>query len=397
MNRRVLVLPLAVLLGIAGAPVAAQTTTTDTSPPLVELEFVPPEVWAPSPPGATARAFVLVDADTGQVLAEREADVPLPVASTVKLLTVLTALSDDVVDPLDFDDVVTVGDEVRVGEAGVGLVPGDRWSVRDLVEGVMVRSGNDAALALASAAGGGSIEAFVERMNAVAAGLGIEGATIREPTGLADTNRLTARHLAVLGRAALDVPELAAIADLEVVDLPGLGAVETRNLLLMERDEVNGLKTGFTTISGWCLVASMTTDDGRELVAVVLGANEDADRFDESLALLDLGDDELAPFPFLAGARVRLPGAWIGEQGEVTVSVPVGDTPVVEVAVDDRAVVATVLTGDGTAIARTTTALPADDTVGGTGARLTGRLYEVMRAAHAAELWEASATTSGGS
>lgn len=380
--RAIVALALVVALAGGTSPMPLDARLAQAAAGTSTLEFRPSDDWAPDPPGATAQSFVLVDARTGQELAAREADVDVPVASTVKLLTVLTAI-----DRVDLDETVTVGDEVLVGEASVGLQPGDRWTVRELVEGIVVRSGNDAARALAVHVAGDQ-DAFVELMRAYAADLGIE-ARIEEPDGLGDRNRMSARDLAILGRATLDEPALAEIADLESVELPGLGRVETRNLLLLDRPEVSGLKTGFTSAAGYCLVSSMTTDDGRDLVAVVLGSQGDEDRFDESQALLDFGDDDLVPLGLVAGARLRIPGGWVDRTTVVDVSVPLTPAATIGATWTGAGLVQRVLS-DGTQVGTAATELdevPALDGQAQVGAVLSDRLYRVMRAAHRTDVW----------
>lgn len=365
------------VVAVVVAPVRAQESTAAP-----DLDFAPVDTWAPEPPPATAESFLLVDVETGQELAARGADDRRNVASTVKVLTALTAL--DVVRP---EQLVTVGQEVAaIGGAGVGLAPGDTWTVQQLLEGVMVRSGNDAAIALATHAGGGDVAAFVDLMRAKATELGIEGATIEDPTGLDDTNRLSARDLAVVGRAALDDPLLAVLADVESVTLPGGDPTGNRNLLLERRDEVTGLKTGFTEASGYCLLASLETDDGREVLAVLLGARSDAARFDESLALLDFGDDDLEPLDRQLGLRVRRAGGWDDHTVDTVVSVPAAEEPTVLAELDGTSLRQEVV-AEGRIVA-TVTANHADPAPpAGAGAALVDGLYDAMRAAHDAGTW----------
>lgn len=293
---------MAVLAGVLLVATAAPAALRPPGPTGVEV--TDPVAGWPEPPGVTAAAFVLADAVTGQVLAARAPDTPRPVASTVKMLTALSVL-----ERAELDEIVTAGDEVReVGGAGVGIAPGDRWTVGELLAGMIARSGNDAAVTLAAHVGG-SVEDFVALMRADAAALGLHDAVLHSPTGLDDANRLTARQLATIARAALADARFRTPAARAVVDLPGIGRVPSRNLLLGTYPGATGVKTGHTDAAGWSLVASARRA-GRELVAVVLDSASDTARFDDARALLDHGFDRFRPVR-LGRVRLRRAGEWV--------------------------------------------------------------------------------------
>jgi D-alanyl-D-alanine carboxypeptidase len=391
------------LLLLVGATMAPAVPAVPTLPAVSSTQAAPasdiaweelPPTW-PSPGPVTATAYVLMDADTGQILAQREPDLRLVVASTVKVLTVLTAL--DHVTP---DTVVTVGEEVLVGGAGVGLDPGEQWRVDDLLEAIVARSGNDAARALAVHVGG-SIEGFVRLMRAKADELGLRAPVIEDPSGLDDLNRLSARDLAVVTRAALADDRFRDVAVRPAVDLPELGSVETRNLLLDRYAGATGVKTGYTDLAGWCLIGSAERE-GRELIAVVLDARTDEDRFADAERLLDFGfvDHVAADAP--PALRTRLAGGWVDQQlpvphvwfpgaqaGQVDVLVPVEAT--------EPAIVSA--TWQTRTLAQWTAVAPGAPPSGGAdselGASLADALYRAMRSAHRAELWTADASEGG--
>lgn len=368
------------LAALGPATAATQDQGTAVVPAVetqVDWEDTPPPGW-PSPPPASARSYVLVDADSGQVLAARDADEPRLVASTVKLLTILTAL-----ETVSLDETVVVGDEAAVGGAGTGVDPGESWQVADLLDAILVRSGNDAARALAAAASDGDMAAFVARMGATAQALGLTDVHVTEPTGLDDANRLSARALATIGRAALADPRIRASAGKAAIDLPDLGTQEARNQLIGDYEGATGLKTGFTDLAGYCLVASVERD-GRELVAVVLGAREDPARFEEAAALFDHAFEQLDSAPH-EGLRARTAARWdellaVGRTWSpdgADVRVDLDGTP---------AALDLTFTADGEALGRASATVPAPRPEG-VGAILADATYRTMRQGHLTRLW----------
>jgi serine-type D-Ala-D-Ala carboxypeptidase (penicillin-binding protein 5/6) len=276
--------------------------------------FGPAPAGWPSPPSAPGAAYVLMDAETGQVLAARDATEPRPVASTVKVLTALSVIA-----RTELDDPVTVGDEVQgVAGAGVGLAPGDTWRVEQLLDAVISRSGNEAAEALATHVGGDA-EGFIAMMLADAAALGLGEPVLVSPSGLDDTNQLSAMDLAALARAALAEPDLRPFFARREVVLPSVGRIETRNQLLLSYPDATGVKTGYTRAAGYGLIGSAQRD-GRELIAVVLDAGEEPARFLGAASLLDLGFDAYRPAVLEARAVFAVAG------GERVLQVP--PTPV---------------------------------------------------------------------
>ena len=243
---------------------------------------------APPPVGAATLGIrpplsaVLVEARTGQVLVAGDADVRRPVASAIKLVTALA-----VVDVLAPGTAVEVGEEVRgIEGSSFELRPGDVRSVEDLLAGLLLRSGNDAAVALAVAVDG-SEETFVERMADVLASIGID-ARPRSSSGLEVGDALSASELATVSRAALADPRLRPLLAAPTLVLADGTVAENRNLFLLDTPDATGLKTGFTSQAGFTLAASAMRD-GRELVAVVLGAEDDLARRELAGRLLEHG------------------------------------------------------------------------------------------------------------
>ena len=320
---------LAVLLLLAGVtPVAVPAAALEPGP-IPTLEG--PQPGWPRLIGAEAAAILLLDTATGQVLVATNEDERRPVASTIKVLTALTVL-----ERTELDDEVTVGQEVvDVPGSGVGLEPGDTWTVEELVDALIARSGNEAAEALAVHVAG-SRAAFLELMEADAAALGVPGLELVSVSGLDDDNLLSADDLARLAAAGLVHPELGPVLAREVVTLPGQGELPTRNELLARYPDATGVKTGFTSAAGYSLIGSAERQQ-RELVAVVLGAGEDPARFELATRLLDLGFDGYEPRLLDTELRFAVAGGSVAlEVEEHEVVVPTGESASLSLPVASR-------------------------------------------------------------
>lgn len=284
-----------------------------------ERPTVPPNVggW-PSPPRVTAASMLLLDVEGDTVLAAREADRLRSVASTVKMLTALTARR---LEP-DLDRVLQAGPEVRGLEgSGVGLREGQAWSMRALLEGMLVRSGNDAAAVVAEQLLPGGTEAFLTEMRADAERLGLDGVVLVSPSGLDDRNQLSAAHLATIAVELLADPVLAEIVALDGVRLPGIGGLPNRNELVRRDSTVVGVKTGFTQASGYSLVAAAERGD-RLLVAVVLDTPDPDARFEDAARLLDHAE-RFSSLPLLSPVELGCAGrAVVLEPAATAVVVP---------------------------------------------------------------------------
>ncbi len=242
---------------------------------------------AERPPDLDARAWALIDARSGEVLASHAAARRLPVASTTKLMTAWVVLHE-----LPLERIVRAAPYVPTyGESLLNLRPGQRISVRDLLYGLILRSGNDAAYDLARAAGG-SEAGFVRQMNRYAAALGLANTHYANPIGLDQRgNHSSAADLAALARRLLQIPVFAKIADSKQAMLRSVHPrrrIETIDELLDLAPWVNGVKTGHTFGARYVLVGSGRRK-GVELIAAVVGAETDEDRFDDTLRLLEYG------------------------------------------------------------------------------------------------------------
>jgi len=239
------------------------------------------------PPSLDASAWILVDGRTGEVLASHAASRELPIASTTKLMTAYLALHE-----LPLRKRVRAAPYAAIpGESLLGLSAGERISVRDLLYGLILRSGNDAAYTLARA-GAGSEARFVRQMNRRAAALGLADTHYSNPIGLDEAgNYSSAEDLVVLGRRLLALPVFARIADSTQARLRSLSparTITTRNTLLFRAPWATGVKTGHTLGAGYVLVGAGRRR-GVELISAVLGAPSESERDLDSLALLDYG------------------------------------------------------------------------------------------------------------
>jgi D-alanyl-D-alanine carboxypeptidase len=289
---------------------------------------------APQPaPGA--RAAIVVDAATGAVLYERNARAPLHPASLTKMVTALVA-----VERAPLDRIVRVSHEIVVTPVLIGLEPGDELPLEAVIYGLLLNSGNDAALAIAESVGDGSIDRFVGWMNELAGRLGLKDSHFENPHGLdADDHLASAYDLAIIGRALMDNPTLAKIVaqDRHVYEGPIAWHFKTRNPLLGVYAGVDGIKTGFDDLAGLCLVATAARDD-RRAIAVVMNSN----RYGEDAAsLLDyaFADKRWGPAPTqdkpraavgsrLAMLRADGSGADAGGPTQLMGSLGTGRTPV---------------------------------------------------------------------
>jgi D-alanyl-D-alanine carboxypeptidase (penicillin-binding protein 5/6) len=240
---------------------------------------------APTPPKISAGSAVLQDLSTGQVLYAKEAARRRPIASVTKVMTALVTLEE--VEP-SRRATVSANAASQSG-AELGLTVGERLSVKDLLYATLLQSSNDAAVALAERAEG-TESAFVSAMNAAAGAMGLRDTRFLDPTGLDDGGYSTAMNVAEITRAAYGWPLFERIVrtKFRTISAPS-GAnrrIQNRNVLLWLYSPTVGVKTGYTTAAGHCLVAAARFE-GTELLAVVLGAPEDA--FSDGAALLDYG------------------------------------------------------------------------------------------------------------
>lgn len=260
-----------------------------------------------TPPKPNAEAWVLTDTDSGLYLMGENPDEQLPIGSTTKIMTAFEILNEGV----DLDEEITVPKEAEeyVGDvySNVGLIAGERLTVRDLLEATLIPSGTDAAYTLAQDLGGGSVDNFVQKMNDRASFMGLQNTHFDTPAGLDTPNNYSSsRDLAMITQAALKYPEFADIVKTKDATISTQNRqieIHNTNQLLSSYPKATGVKTGTTPDAGANLVAS-ATDGDESYIAVVLDDGEDPERFQDSRSILDYGFNNYARQPLVRQGEV---------------------------------------------------------------------------------------------
>jgi D-alanyl-D-alanine carboxypeptidase (penicillin-binding protein 5/6) len=268
----------------------------------------------PSAPDLSARGYILIDNDSGKLLASKNENERLDPASITKLMTAYVTFKAINSGQLSLDDQVPVSEKAwRTAGSRMFIEVDTRVSVEDLLQGMIVQSGNDASVALAEYLAG-TEDAFVQLMNQYALELEMRDTQYKNVTGLPSKNHFTsAADIARLARAIIsEFPQYYRWYSQKEFTYNGI-AQKNRNALLWRDPSVDGMKTGMTDAAGYCLVSSAQRDDMR-LVAVVLGAKSSMARTNDSQALLNYG------FRFFetrllyeAGGSVAETRVWKGE------------------------------------------------------------------------------------
>ena len=268
---------LAAVMILTQTAVFAQTDSTDTA----QNQQLPA-----APSGIEAGAYILMEMQTGRVLAGKDIHERLAMASTTKIMTALLALEQP-----DLDSFFTVDPKaILVEGSSMGLLPGDQVTLRGLAVGMLLHSGNDSAGAAAVKLGG-TTEGFVQMMNQRAAEMGLEDTHFATPSGLdAEDHYSSAYDMAVLASNALQNEDFLAICSTYKMQIafgnpPYDRWLQNHNRLLKEYDGCIGVKTGYTKKAGRCLV-SAAQRDGITLICVTLSA---ADDWNVHKKLLDYG------------------------------------------------------------------------------------------------------------
>lgn len=313
------------------------------------LALLQPAIAQVSPPSIAARSWLLLDATTGQVLATHEPDMKIEPASLTKIMTVYLAF-----DALR-EKRITLEQRPAVSQAAYKAIgsrmfvePTRPATVEELLNGVIVQSGNDASIVLAEALAG-TEETFAEQMNRAAQRMGMRNTSFRNSTGLPDPQHYTtARDLATLAQRMIDdFPDQFPMYSKREYTYNNIRQ-PNRNRLLAIDPSVDGMKTGHTEAAGYCLIATAKRElpgigGTRRLISVVLGAASESARAIESQKLLNWGyqnfevvriqakDEPAGSYEVWKGSRDAVDG---GFDRDVLVSVPRGQADQVKAEIE---------------------------------------------------------------
>ncbi len=277
--------------------------------------FAAPEVAAPS--------CLLMDAATGTVLYEKNADDPLAPASVTKVMTLLLVMEAVESGQLSWEETITASATAAAkGGSQVYLEEGEQMPLHEMVKCVVVSSANDCAAALAEAVSG-SERGFVEKMNQRAAELGMTNTHFANCTGLddeagADVHYTTARDIAIMSRALLEHNRIREFTTIWMDTIrDGTFGLSNTNKLVRFYNGTTGLKTGFTSSAGYCMSAT-AEKDGMELIAAVMHCQNSTDRFESAKGLLDYGFANYTLASPLEGAEISPVTVELGASDRVT-------------------------------------------------------------------------------
>lgn len=303
----------------------ALLTAATVATALLAATHVQAQSLVPSPPQIAGTSYILVDATTGRVIMEENADERLPPASLTKIMTAYIAEVELDNGNMDMDDEVYVSENAWSTQGSKMFLDVDSYvPVSDIMRGIIIQSGNDASVAMAEHIAG-SEDAFADLMNQHAEALGLENSSFMNASGL-DTednyNRMSARDLAELSRVTIrDHPEHYDIYSEREFTYNGI-TQQNRNTLLFRDSSVDGIKTGWTEAAGYCLVASAVRNDMR-LISVVMGTVSEEARVVETQKMLNYGFRFYETHNLYEGGEVlTTTRVWSGDTNSLELGVP---------------------------------------------------------------------------
>ena len=273
----------------------------------------------PNAPKLDLSSYILLEASTNTVLAEFNSDDQIAPASMTKVMSGFVIADQIASGAISLDDKVLISEKAwKTGGSKMFIEAGKRVSVKDLLSGIIVQSGNDATIAMAEYVAG-SEEGFVDFMNAYAAEMGLSNSLFQNATGFTDPNHFTsAKDLAYLTKALINkFPEHYATYKEKEFTFGGIRQLN-RNKLLWRDDTVDGVKTGHTDSAGYCLISSAQRNDMR-LIAVVAGSPSENERLTASQRLLEYGFRFFATQKLVTqNTKVTSAKVWGGQNSEVS-------------------------------------------------------------------------------
>lgn len=277
---------------------------------------------APTPPEVNATAYILVDYHSGKVLAEKEPDKRIDPASLTKMMTVYVVDNEIKNGRYSWKDEVPISENAWHTEGSRMFIPvGKKIAVEELVKGIIIQSGNDAAVALAEFTAG-SEASFAELMNQYAQKLGMKNTHFTSSTGLPNPEHYTtARDLSILAHALIqDFPDTYKVYSEKWFTFNGIKQ-PNRNRLLWREPYIDGIKTGHSSTADYCLAASGLKDNMR-LISILVGAKSESERTEQTLQLLRFGFRFFETHRlFQANTTLKEARIWMGEHKNVPVGI----------------------------------------------------------------------------
>jgi len=297
-------------------------STVSIANPIIPIPTQPQAIMAPSTPNINATGYILMDANSGKILAEKNSNSRMAPASLTKLMTMYVISNALKNGNIQLDDKVRVSEKAwRTGGSRMFIKVNDEVPIRSLLQGIVVASGNDASVAMAEYLAG-TEEAFAGLMNTQAQLIGMKNSHFVDSNGLPNPNHYSTSHdLALLAQAIIkNFPEDYRLYSEKWFTYNNIRQ-PNRNRLLWRFQYADGLKTGHTDAAGYCLVGS-ASKDGTRLISVVMGAPSDSVRTEDSIRLLTYGFRFFETHKLYNGStaliKVRV---WKGEQKQVALGV----------------------------------------------------------------------------
>ena len=280
--------------------------------------------FVPNAPDLNLKGYILIDPTTNTVIAQSNSNGLIEPASMTKVMTAYVVADQIENDLISLDDKVLISEKAwRMGGSKMFIEVGKKVSILDLLKGIIIQSGNDAAVAIAEYVGG-TEDGFVDLMNSYAASLGMNNTSFMNSTGLPDVNHLTtAEDLAILtSNFIIKFPEIYALFKEKEFEYGGVSANKyNRNKLLWKDQTSDGVKTGHTSSAGYCLIGSAKRGNMR-LITVVAGSDSANNSFSDTQRLLEYGFRFYATQKYFdVGKEYRSAKVWGGKKDLVSLGV----------------------------------------------------------------------------